>query len=145
MPETRLLNNLTDPQVLLPAYAASSAYVMHRAFQDMEEMEVFRSRAEMAPALVERLQALQDETTDAVILGAHLHALSLTGDPDNIRRGVRGVLKQDSLRGEPLVRQLAAFEGAEALHLRTPSSRELSFPPEEIDSILEKLEQEEVH
>lgn len=145
MMEERFLNVLGDPEVLVDAYAASSAYVLHKAFDGIEPLQAFRGRKELAPMIVEHIDAMADEATDPVVFGAHLYALSLTGDQEPIGRGIRRVLSVESLRRDPLVGPLAAFEGAKLLHLEGPEVRELNFRPQQMETILHRLESEEVH
>lgn len=145
MMEERLLNVLGDHEVLFDAYAASSAYVLHKALEGIEELRAFRDRKELAPLLVEHIDSMAKEPTDPVVLGAHLYALSLTGADDGIGNGIRRVLREEVLRRDPLVGQLAAFEGAKLLHLTGPELRELHFKPQQVESILHQLEDKEVH
>ena len=77
MMEERFLNVLGDQEVLFDAYAASSAYVLHKAFEGIEQLQAFRGRKELAPLLVEHIDAMADEPADPIVFGAHLYALSL--------------------------------------------------------------------
>lgn len=145
MMEERFLNVLGDQEVLFDAYAASSAYVLHKAFEGIEQLQAFRGRKELAPLLVEHIDAMADEPADPIVFGAHLYALSLTGAEEPIGRGIRRVLGLESLRRDPLVGPLAAYEGAKLLRLEGPELRELNFRPQQMEAILHRLESKEVH
>lgn len=145
MMEERFLNVLGDPEILFDAYAASSAYVLHKAFEGIEQLQAFRGRKELAPLLVEHIDAMADEPVDPVVFGAHLYALVMTGAEETIGRGLRRVLGVESLRRDPLVGPLAAYEGAKLLHLDAAEMRDLSFRPQQMEGILHRLESKEVH
>jgi len=141
MPDNELLRRLQDQEVLLAAYAASSAFVMHRAFEAMEKLRAFRGRTDLAPAIVARLKALSKKPRDPVILGAHLYALGLTGARREMGKGISLILEKDLLRQDPLVGQLAGTMGAGLVHPKKKLAPGAVFQAKELEAILTALKE----
>ena len=106
MDTDKLLGSLEDQHVLIEAYAASSSYVMRKAFAMSEKLEAFRGRNDLAPNILARIEQLTKKPGDPVILGAHLYALELTGAKPEIRTAMLRVLEEEKLRDGPLVGHL---------------------------------------
>lgn len=111
MADEKLLATLQDRRALLEAYAASSAWVMRRAFERVKDIQAFRGRKDLAPTLLEKLAGI-GPPGDPVIVGAHLYALELTGARREIAKGVVHVLKGPGRKDPHLVGQLAGFASA---------------------------------
>lgn len=149
MPEDKIFAVLNNPKALLEAYAASSAGVMRLAFERNKDLQAFRGRKDLAPAILERLTGLRPPG-DPVVTGAHLYALELTGARTHIARAVAMVLKGIGEKDPHLVGQLAGFTGAALLrpegarHPATPGRvPALRLKRQELDEILKAVEREE--
>ncbi len=147
MADDRLLALLQDQKALLEAYAASSARVMRLAFQQLKDMKAFKGRADLAPAILEKLTGLA-APGDPVVIGAHLYALELTGARREIARAVKHALSNQGRKDPYLVGQLAALTGASLLRPQSPGraaplASVKVFQPKDLDEILKLVEREE--
>jgi hypothetical protein len=145
MADEQLFAILEDQRFLLRAYAASSARLMWQVFGRLRELQAFRGRKDLAPALVDKLVALR-APSDPVVAGAHLYALRLTQARREIARGVTHVLRGQGRKDPHLAGQLAGFAGAV---LAVPDGRETAAPARkalrqaDLDEILKLAEKEE--
>lgn len=128
MADDRLLATLQDRHFLLRAYAASSARLMRRVFERLKELQAFRGRKDLAPAILERLTGIRPPG-DPVVVGAHLYALELTGAGREIARGVAHVLKEQGRMDPHLAGQLAGLTGVAFLG---PEGRGAAGPPAKV-------------
>ena len=117
MSEEGLLRHLRDPEVLLQAYAASSAYVLRQAYQIIPELQAFRDKETLVSPVLEQLQLIRQAPghPDPVVVGAHLYALEIAGAEPETARAVASVLRDPVLRDDPLLGQLAGQIGASLL------------------------------
>jgi hypothetical protein len=143
MDNDKLLGLLEDHRVLLEAQAASSAYVMRKAFVASRELQAFAGRTNLAPALLERVERLTKEPGDPVVLGAHLYALELTGADDEIRAATLQVLGNEALRDDPLAGQFAGQVAARLVRFEDKVAAGSYFEPEELEGVLGALERKE--
>jgi len=138
MPTERLLALLEDQHTLHLAYAASSAYVMRRAFESIKELQAFRGRADLAPSILERLAALVREPKDPVVIAAHLYALELTGSRGETGKGALAALR--ALRKDPMVSQFAGHTAAGLVRERLAPG--VFLKKEELEEIVRAVEKE---
>jgi hypothetical protein len=143
MSNDRLLGLLEDQHILLEARAASSAYVMRKAFRACEELQAFKGRADIAPALLEKVGELIKEPTDPVILGAHLYALELTGADSETRAAMLQVLRNEALQGDPMVSQFAGHIGFNLIRPEEKLTPGTYLDQSELQKVVRSLEQEE--
>ncbi len=141
MPDEKLLALLEDRHLLLQAAAASSAYVMRRAFEATRELQVFKGRADLAPDILERLHGLAGKS-DPVIIGAHLYALELTGARRELAKGVLALLEDKAFRQDPLAGQFAANIGARLVRKDERLTPAQPLAPGELEELLKALERE---
>lgn len=141
MPDEELLSVLEDWRSLRLAYAASSDYVMRKAFEQTKPLEAFRGAAALAPAILQRYKGLADKTGDTVILGAHLYALQLTGDVAALRQAVVFSLEQRALRQDTCLAQFAGKIGAALLAQERSPGEDLS--PGQLEAVLAALRRQE--
>jgi hypothetical protein len=139
MPGNELLRLLQDREVLLEAHAASSAYVMRRAFEGIKELKAFRGRTDLAPAILARLQSLSKEPRDPVMLGAHLYALELTGSHLEIGKGVSLLLEKRPIFQDPLLGQFAGSVGATLARMTEKLVPGTVFQAKDLEAILKAL------
>ena len=114
------LKPLSDRNVLLEAHAASSAYVMQKAFAASEKLNAFRGRKDLAPAILAKIEELSANPGDPVILGAHLYVLELIGAKPELKEAILRLLENDGLRADPLIGQQA---GEIAIRQAKPDKR----------------------
>ena len=143
MTNDQLIGLLEDPRVLLEAHAASSAYVMRKAFAESKELQVFGGRVDLAPAILDRIQRLSDAGSDPVVVSAHLYALELTGAATEVGAAVVQVLGDEALRADPMLGQFAGQTGASLIHTDDRVAAGSYFEPEELKGILRALQREE--
>ncbi len=141
MAEDRLLRVLTDREVLLEAYAASSAYVLRRVYESVRELQAFRGKAALAPAILRRLVALTRAPgpKDAVVIGAHLYALELAGSRPEVRKAVAAVLREPALKEDLLLGQLAGRIGQKLI-----TKPDAPLPAAEFRSLLDRKALDEI-
>jgi len=145
MERNKLMALLEDRETLLEAYAASSAYVLRKAYESIEALQVFRGKAALAPAVLQRLQAhlAAGSPWDPVVIGAHLYALELTGAHPETCRAVAAVLREPVFRQDLLVGQLAGrlarrLTGRAGARLEPAEFRTL-LDPEDLERIAREL------
>ncbi len=136
----RLLVMLEDRHALRLAYSASSDYVMRLSFERIKELQAFRGRTELSPAILKQYESLTEKVRDSVILSAHLYALELTGARDAIRKAVMMTLDQKELRQDSMVAQTAGKIAAQLLRRRLPRGKD--FSEQELDEIHAALRKE---
>ncbi len=145
MERNRLLALLEDRETLLEAYAASSAYVLRKAYERIEALQAFKDKAALAPAVLERLEAHLEagRPRDPVVIGAYLYALELTGARPETARAAAAVLRDPVFRQDPLVGQLAGrlgehLTGRVAARLEPARFRTL-LDPDDLERITREL------
>jgi len=138
--EEQQLKLLEDTHLLRLAYAASSDYVMRLSFERIEELNAFRRKTGLAPAILKQYKRLVETVRDSVILGAHLYALELTGATDAVRQAVVITLDQRELRQDPMVAQTAGKIAARLIRRRLVRGKDLS--ERQIDEIHSMLKEE---
>lgn len=143
MDTDKLLESLEDRNVLLEAHAASSAYVMRKAFAASEKLHAFEGRNDLAPIILERIKQLTEKPCDPVILGASLFALELTNDKPEIHAAVLHVLEKEELRDDPLIGQLAGEIGFKLIKTRKQLTPGTYLTIDELQGVIEALGQEE--
>lgn len=139
------LEPLEDKSDFIEAYAASSSYVMRKAFAASEKLNAFKGRQDLAPAILAKIEQLLEKPGDPVILGAHLYALELTSAKPQINAAVLRVLEKEGLRDDPLIGQLAGeigFKQATPDKQLTPGAY---LTPEELKAVVDALKQEGGH
>jgi viroplasmin and RNaseH domain-containing protein len=122
----KILNMLKDFNVLMLAYTASSDYVMRLSFEQIKELQVFRGKTELAPAILKQYRKIIKSFRDSVILGAHLYALELTGEKDSIKSAILSTLSLKELRQDPRVTQIAVKIAAKLIGRRLPYGKDLN-------------------
>lgn len=142
MNNDKLLGLLEDQRVLLDAYAASSAYVMRKAFAASKELQAFKDRTDLAPTILEKVGRLTKRPGDPVVLSAHLYVLVLTGAEREILAATLQVLREKVLRDNPLAGQFAAQIGAKVVSLEK-TVQESHFEPDELEKVFHALELKE--
>lgn len=138
MTDEKLLALLEDQHTLLLASAASSAYVMRRGFEMAKSLQEFKGRADLAPAILERLTVHLKEPKDPTVIGAHLYALELTGAPKEMAQGAVMTLRR--LKEDPLAGQFAAQVAVVALG--RPQRPGIFLKPEAVEELCVVLEKE---
>ena len=138
MADEQLLALLEDHHTLFLAGAASSAYVMRSIFEGMKPLRQFDGRADLAPAILERLATHLQEPKDPTVIGVHLYALELTGASKEMAQGAALTLRR--LKDDPLAGQLAAHVAATVLGKRPEPGAFLM--PEVVDELQIVLEKE---
>lgn len=136
----QLLKLLKDNHVLQLAYAASSDYVLRKSFGLIKELQVFRGKKELAPAILKQYEGFVKKLSNSVIIGAHLYALELTGEQETIRKAVITTLEQKELRQDPMVGQTAGKIASGLLRRKFSRDKGLSEP--ELIEILNMLRKE---
>lgn len=139
------LESLKDQNVLIEAYAASSSYVMRKAFVASEKLDAFRGRNDLAPNILARIEQLTKKPSDPVILGAHLYALELTGAKPEIHTAILRILEEEKLRDDPLVGQIAGEIGFKLVKTRKQLTPGAYLTIDELQGVVEALKQEEGH
>ncbi len=137
--DDKLLSLLEDRSILLDAYAASSVYVMQKAFKNIKRLQAFKDRTDLAPSLLKKIRNLTRKLRDPIILGAHLYALEITMARREILQATILVLKQPAHRYDPLIGQIAGHIGKRLL--RPPFADYLK--PDELEDIFKNLQREE--
>ncbi len=143
MPEETPLSLLEDWRTLKLAYAASSDFVMRRAFETTKKFQSFRGRADLAPAILERFKALARGPADSVVLGAHLYALELTGAKPVLRAAIIFSLEEKRLREDPRTAQFAGKLGAAMLTPARKPSRGADLTEGQLDEVRDALRRQE--
>ena len=136
-----IIESLEDQNVLIEAYAASSSYVMRKAFAASEKLDAFKGRNDLAPTILSRIEQLTKKPSDPVIFGAHLYALELTSDKPKIRAAVLHVLEKEEFRDDPLSGEIGFKQVAPKKQL-TPGAY---LTVEELQGVVEALRQEGGH
>lgn len=134
------LKLLEDSHVLRLAYTASSDYVMLLAFQRTKELQAFRDNKAAAPSILKQYTSVMERMSDAVILGAHLYALELTGSKADLRKALVDTLSHPKLRQDTLVTQLAGKMSFRLLQRKIPPTKDLN--DQELDGIRDALRKE---
>lgn len=141
--EQQLLKRLVDREVLGEAYAASSAYVMRKAFEANKALAPFKGRADLAPAIIKQFERQRTKRPDWVVLSAHLYALQLTGADRETRNAVKVVLRDKVLKADPMVGQFAAHVGNNLVKYKKRVPAGHYYAAEEVKGILGGLQRKE--
>jgi hypothetical protein len=136
----RLLKLLEDTHALRLAYTASSDYVMRLAFEHIKDLQAFRGKTELAPAILKQYESFVERVRDSVILGAHLYALELTGAKEAVRKAVVATLDLKELRQDSMVVQTAGKIAVSLLRRKLSRRKDLS--EQELDEIHSTLKKE---
>lgn len=145
MATDNLLESLEDQHVLIEAYAASSSYVMKKAFTTSEKLHAFKGRNDLALSILARIEQLTKEPSDPVILGVHLYALELTGAKPEINAALLHVLEKEGLRTDPLIGQLAGEIGFNQVKPKNQLAPGAYLSAEELQSVADALKKEGGH
>ena len=140
-----IIESLEDQNVLIEAYAASSSYVMRKAFAASEKLDAFKGRNDLAPTILSRIEQLTKKPSDPVIFGAHLYALELTNAKPEIRAAVLHVLEKEELQNDPLVGQIAGEIGFKQVAPKKQLTPGAYLTVEELQGVVEALRQEGGH
>jgi len=143
MDNDKLLDALQDPQVLIDAYAASSAYVMHKAFDSTSVLQAFKGRRDLSLAIRARIDKLIKTKVDPIIVSAHLYALELTGSEQDLNKATLHVLENSELRDDPLVGQFAGEIGFHLMHAEKELSPGAYLSMQDMDRVVQSLETRE--
>jgi hypothetical protein len=136
------LTILEDQQILLDAYAASSAYVLRKIFNDEKKLKVFKGKTDLAPTILEKIQELTKEPGNPVILSLHLFALELTGADAEIISGTVQVMRDKTFRLGTMEGQFACHVGSRFVG-REKTEPGSYFETEEIEEVFQALKGKE--
>ena len=143
MENDKLLDVLQDPHVLFEAYAASSAYVMHKAFDITEQLQAFKGRSDLSETIRARIDKLTEERADPIIISAHLYALELTGSEPELRKATLHVLENPVFRDDPLTGQFAGEIGFHLMHAEKELSPGAYLSAKDMQRVVQSLETRE--
>ncbi len=144
MSTNRQLELLTDWRRLKLAYAASSDYVLRLSFERIPDLQVFRERPDLAPAVLAQYEQLKErEVVDPVILDAHLYALELAGAPRLLRKAIAQTLSSPQLRANSEVAQFAAKIGVQLIPAPRKLAPDAIVEEQEISELARRLGEEE--
>lgn len=140
MDEKAVFDLLDDKELLLEAHAASSPYVMRRAFELARPMREFSGHVEFGGELHRRIARMAGEpAVDPVTLAAHVYALELTGATDELRSAAKSVLGQEALRDDEMVGQFVGYTAQRLMHPRKQISQAKHLEKQELEQLAEAL------
>ncbi len=142
MEDVKLLKSIEDRRVLMEAYAASSSYVLRKAFAASEKLKEFEGREDLAPDILSKVEKLAEKPNDPVIIGAHLYALELTRAKPQLHTAVLRVLEKENFQEDPLIGQFAGGIAFKLVKTKKQFAIDAYFTKEELQGVVKALKQE---